>query len=474
METVNIVGGLIFALVVIFGAATNWKLSIKTILIIVIIEGGLRRWAFPGAKDLIYFFKDFILIGSYLGFASRPRPIADQYPFIKELTGLIAILCCFQAFNPSLGSPIVGLLGIRSYLLYIPLVWILPHLFDSESDLRNFLRNYLLLIFPVCILGIVQFFSPLDSPLNVYVANEEILDVATVGEFVRITGTFSYIAGLTTYLSICFSLLIVFITQERTLKWQAIYSLELTLVTINSFMSGARGAILYEILFITSYIICLCFAKPKAALNFIRSLFVPIAVSTLIAVIYFQPAIEAFSTRAETAGDSVEGRIFDGFTQVLSYSENSIEGYGAGATQVGANSLRRVLNLPYGAQLPPSEGETGRVVIEIGLLGFFLWYGLRILLLISLGSVFLKLKNPFYKELALAVFLFQLINVIGQLITNPTMLVYFWFFSGFIYLLPALEAQEIEQIRFDEAQNSDLRSANLLLDDSKSGDRDVY
>ena len=469
----EIVGVLIFALVVIFGAATNWKLAIKTILVIVIIEGGLRRWAFPGAKDLIYFLKDFILIGSYLGFASRPRPIADQYPFIKELTGLIAILCCFQAFNPSLGSPIVGLLGIRSYLLYIPLVWILPHLFDSGEDLRNFLRKYLLWIFPVCILGIVQFFSPLDSPLNVYVPNEEVLDVATVGEFARITGTFSYIAGLTTYLSICFSLLIVFITQERIFKWQAIYSLELALVVINSFMSGSRSIIVYEILFIISFIVCLCFARPKAALNFIRSLFIPIAVSTLIAVIYFQPAIAAFSTRAETAGDSVEERIFGGFTQVFSYSENSIEGYGTGATQGGANSLRKLLNLPSGAQVPPNEGETGRVVIEIGLLGFFLWYGLRIVLLISLGSVFLKLKNPFYKELALAIFLFQLINITGQLITNPTMLVYFWFFSGFIYLLPVLEDKEREQIRFEEAQNNDLRSANLLSDAPKSSDRDI-
>jgi len=470
----EILGGLIFTLGVIYSASQNWKLSIKTILVIVIIEGGLRRWAFPQARDLIYFFKDFILIGSYLGFASRPRPFADQYPFIKELTGVIAILCCLQAFNPSLGSPIVGLLGIRSYLLYIPLVWILPYLFDSGEDLRNFLRKYLLWIFPVCILGIVQYFSTLDSPLNVYIANEEALEVATVGQFARITGTFSYIAGLATYLTICFSLLIIFITQERTFKWQVIYSLELALIAINSFMNGSRSLILYEILFVLSYIVCLFFARPKAALAFIKSLFIPIVVSTLIAVIYFQPAIAAFSTRAEGSGDSIEHRILDSFTQVFGYSQIRIEGYGAGATQGGANSLRSILNLPPGDLLPPSEGETGRVVIEIGLLGFLLWYGLRIVLLISLRSVFLKLKNPLYKDLALAIFLFQLINVTGQLITNPTMLVYYWFFSGFIYLLPVLDDKESQQRKLNEDQKNDLRSAHLLSNDSKSSDRDVY
>lgn len=234
----EIVGALILIILIIIGASQNWKLSIKAILVLVIIEGALRRWALPQARDLIYFFKDFILIGSYFGFAIHPQKIVDRYPFIKELFAVITIICCLQAFNPSLGSPIVGLLGIRAYLLYIPLIWIIPHLFESETDLQNFLRNYLLLLIPVCILGIIQFFSPVDSPLNLYVAGEE-SGIAKVGEFVRITGTFSYLAGLTVYLAVCFTLLIVLISQEHSFKWQIIYGLELTLVVVNSFMSGS-------------------------------------------------------------------------------------------------------------------------------------------------------------------------------------------------------------------------------------------
>jgi len=156
----EIIGALILALLIIFEASQKWKLAIKSVLVIVVIEGALRRWAFPQARDLIYFFKDFILIGGYIGFANRPRPFVDRYPFIKELALVVAVFCCLQAFNPSLGSPIVGLIGIRSYLLYIPLIWVIPHLFDSWEDLRDFLRKYLLLLIPVCILGVVQYFSP--------------------------------------------------------------------------------------------------------------------------------------------------------------------------------------------------------------------------------------------------------------------------------------------------------------------------
>ncbi len=448
----EIIGALAFVVILIFGASQNWKLSIKTILVIVLIEGALRRWALPQAKDLIYFLKDFILIGAYIGFASRPRQLEDRYPFIKELTLVIAIVCILQSFNPSLGSPIIGLLGIRAYMLYIPLIWMIPHLFDSESELYDFLRNYLLLIIPICILGIVQFFSPIDSPLNVYVSGSE-LEIATTGEFVRITGTFSYLQGLKVYLAVCFSLLIVLLSKAYSLKWQLIYILELTLVVTNSFMTGARAVIIYILLFTVSYFICLFFNSYKTAVNIFSRLFLPLVLVTLIATVFFQPAIQSYTERADTANDSVVDRAFGYFTDIFVVSKGRFDGYGTGATQGGVESLRMAFGLPMGEILPPSEEEPGRVMIEIGLLGFILWYGLRLILLMSLYSVFLQLKNPFYKKLALAVFLFQLIHVGRQLVTDPTMLPYFWFFSGFIYLLPNLESREIEKVEIDSVSS---------------------
>ena len=437
----EILGAILLVLVIVLGASQNWKLSLKTILVLVVVEGALRRWVFPQARDLIYFFKDFILIGSYLGFASRPRFLLDRFSLIKELTFAIAILCILQAFNPSLGSPIVGLIGIRAYLLYIPLIWVVPHLFESGEELRNFLRRYLIILIPVCILGIFQYYAPPDSIINVY-SLDGTAATAGVGEFVRITGTFSYLAGHTSYLAFCFSLLVVLIAREQALKWQLIYGLELILVAANSFMSGARLIIIYEGLFITLYFLFLVFTSSRNAFSSIKRLSVIMAVTAIATIVYFQPAIQAFSDRA-MGSDSTEQRIIESFTQIFDYGAIRLDGYGTGATQSSVSTLRNLLSLPVGEVLPTNEGETGRVMIEIGLLGFILWYGLRILLLISLYSTFSRLHYPFYKELCLAVFLFHLINITGQLITNPTMLVYFWFLSGFIYLLPLLEKKEM-------------------------------
>jgi hypothetical protein len=437
----EILGAVLLVLVIVLGASQNWKLSIKTILVLVVVEGALRRWVFPQARDLIYFLKDFILIGSYIGFASRPHFLLDRFPLIKELTLVIAILCGLQAFNPSLGSPIVGLIGIRAYLLYVPLIWVVPHLFESGEELRNFLRRYLIILIPVCILGVFQYSAPPDSIINVYSLDGTAAN-ASVGEFVRITGTFSYLAGHTSFLTFCFSLLVVLIAREQTIKWQLIYGLELILVAANSFMSGARLIIIYEGLFITLYLLLLAFTSSRNAFSSIKRLSVIMAITAIATIVYFQPAIQSFSYRA-VGSDSTEQRIMESITQVFDYGAISLDGYGTGATQSSVSSLRSLLSLPAGAELPTSEGETGRVVIEIGILGFILWYGLRIVILVSLYSAFSRLRNPFYKELCLAVFLFHLINITGQLITNPTMLVYFWFLGGFIYLLPVLEEQEM-------------------------------
>lgn len=437
----EILGAVLLVLVIVLGASQNWKLSIKTILVLVVVEGALRRWVFPQARDLIYFVKDFILIGSYIGFTSRPRLLIDRFPLIKELTLVIAILCGLQAFNPSLGSPIVGLIGIRAYLLYIPLIWVVPHLFASGEELRKFLRRYLIILIPVCILGVFQYYAPPDSIINVY-SPDGTAAGASVGEFVRITGTFSYLVGHTSYLAFCFSLLVVLIAREQAFRWQLIYGLELILVAANSFMSGARLIIIYEGLFITLYLLLLVFASSRNAFSSIKRLSVIMVITAIATIVYFQPAIQSFSDRA-TGSDSTEQRIVESITQVFDYGTISLEGYGTGATQSSVSTLRKLLSLPTGAELPPNEGETGRVMIEIGLLGFILWYGLRIVILVSLYSTFSRLRNPFYKELCLAVFLFHLINITGQLITNPTMLVYFWFLSGFIYLLPVLEEKEM-------------------------------
>lgn len=187
----------LFACVVIFYlSALKWRRSVKAVFILLVFEGALRKWVLPQASEMIYFLKDVVLIGAYLNFYAFSVP-KDKLPkkggrqIVNVLIFIAMGWCIFQAFNPSLGSPLVGIFGLRGYLVYIPLIWMIPYLFESEDELFKFLRSHLLLTIPCGLIGIVQFFSPYDSFINAY-ADEAAVGKATFGatSAVRITGTF--------------------------------------------------------------------------------------------------------------------------------------------------------------------------------------------------------------------------------------------------------------------------------------------
>ena len=446
--TVKLLIGLLTVIVIIYCSSLNWRRSIKAVLFILVIEGALRKWVLPQASDMIYFLKDFVLLGAYLKYYifSNERKFSIKNNMLTILIFLITGWCLLQAFNPSLGSPIIGIFGLKSYLWYIPLIWMVPNLFQSEDDLYRFLRLYLLLAIPVGVLGIVQFFSPPLSPINLY-APGEVTDVATllVGgvAFARITGTFSYLDGYAVYLIVCFGLLLPFLFIRQSKWWWLITVANLLLITINSLMTGSRSVVFASALFLLGYLGFKGFTHPSRMFRSLSQFFLPALIISIALFTWFQPAIDAFWLRTTSTQD-IPARIANTITQPFEFSQyKDFDGYGAGATHPGGQALRSALNLPNGEDIPVYyEEEPGRVVLELGPIGFVFWYGLRIRILIELWRVFWKLKRPFLRQLALAIFLIQAIQLNDHLVFHHTFSMYYWFLTGFIFLLPRLEKIE--------------------------------
>jgi hypothetical protein len=438
---------LVAATLIVYLSSINWRVSVKSVFFILVIEGALRKWIFPQASEMIYFLKDLVLFGVYInyyGFLPAQKKVNFKLDFIKIAIALASIWCIFQGLNPSLGSPLVGVFGIKAYIFYIPLIGVLPSLFFSVEDLKNFLQLHLLLVIPVCTIGIVQFFSPSSSFINAY-APGQVQDVATFGvsSFVRITGTFSYLSGYAVYLVVCFGLLVPLVFSQQSKKWQTINLLELSLVAVNSFMTGSRGVIFAAGLYLILYILVKGVTRPGSLLRLLQRISLIVTIVAIAASIWFRPAVESFLLRTTTNKD-VSGRVTGSFTEPLDFVQyKGLDGYGTGATHPGAIALRRLLNLPPGETIPVYyESEMGRVLLELGPIGFILWYGVRLSLILALWQVFWKLKRPLLKELALAAFLIQAIQINGQMVFHHTFSLYYWFLSSFIWLLPHLEKME--------------------------------
>lgn len=441
---------LIAVIFIFYISCLDWRRSVKAALVILVLEGALRKWVLPQASEMIYFLKDVVLFGAYFqyyGLSKGGQKFPTiKTPFINILLGLVFGWCMFLSFNPSLGSVVVGIWGLKNYFYYVPLMWMLPNLFQSEEELYRFLRTHLLLVIPVGILGIVQYFSPASSPLNVYAPGQEATTgIATFGvsHKVRITGTFSYVNNYTAYLLVCFGLLISFLSIEQPKWWKRATIIELLLVIGNSLMTGSRTPVIAAGLLTIGYFGTKIIAQPSRFLRLVKLFFPPALVVAVGTSIVFHSALENFSRRASAGKDVIE-RIMLGFAQPLQGMQfKGLDAYGPGAVHPATVVLRRGLGLPYG-EIPPVEyeSELGRIMLEIGPLGFILWYGLKFAIVIKLWLIFWKLRPPFLRELALAAFLIQAVWSTSGHVFQVTFSMYYWFLSGFIYLLPYLENVE--------------------------------
>jgi hypothetical protein len=438
-------------------SAQNWRRSVIAALVIAVLEGALRKWVLPQASQLIYFLKDLVLIGAYLHFfflEASPRPPIPYKDVILSIVGLSLAWGIFQAFNPSLGSPIIGLFGLKNYYLYIPLMWLVASLFKTEADLYRFLRSYMLLFIPIGLLAIAQFFSPPTSPLNVYAWDEADMAIAVgSGGAVRVTGTFSYLAGYSIYLGFCLCLLLPLLIQKQPRLWQWATLAELSLLVITAFMTASRGLIITCIMLLIGFLVLQASSGFSTLFNNLRKLVLPMVVAFGVAFWKFYEAIDAFWLRV-TSNQDVGDRVSGGFTEVFAnFQYKALDGYGIGSTFQANPMLRNLLGLPPGEVIPVGyEGEMGRIALEIGPFGFFLWYGLKLLLLFLLGLTYTKLQRPLLRQLALSAFLLQAISFNGQLVYNHTANLFQWFLYGFIFLLPYLEYLTLRQSYYHATQ----------------------
>jgi len=430
----------------------NWRQAVKLTFFLLVIEGVLRKWILPQASELIYFLKDFVLLAAYVRyFLVMPlrQGFSIRLTALNFAIFLAAAWCLFQMFNPGIGSPFVGIFGLRAYLFYIPLIWMLPAVFRTEEELYNFLRWHLLLAIPVGILGVVQFFSPIDSPLNTYAPG---IDETQIGYFegttlVRVTGSFAYINSYTGYLVPSFGLLLALMPLKADRLWRFLLVVEMLMVSVNAVMTGSRNAVFSLGLVFVGYLGFRLLKRPKATLRLAQRLVIPAIVLTLVAAVLFRPALEAFWFRVTKVGDITERVSNNLFEEPIRFAQyKQLDGYGTGATHQATPVLRRMLNLPPGEYIPVYyEAEMGRIVLELGPIGFMLWYGMRLAIALALLRLAWTLKRPFLQQMALIAFLVQMVWLPHQLVFHNVFSLYYWFLAGFVYLLPQLERVEIHK-----------------------------
>ena len=437
-----------------------WKKAILIFLIWVTVSGAVRKWLLHDFSDVVFLFNHILLAGIYIRYSveqlKNRSPLFIKHPLniFLSVFFLWGLAC---AFNPMLPNFYVGLLGLIVHYYFIPLIAIVPCVFNTKDELIKVLKIYASFSLPLLILGLVQFFSPVYSPINAYILTDSgglpsgagiFGGIATVGGHARITSTFSFISGYTTYLNFLAVILVYLLEQKgSSIRFTVLLYLLLVLNIINFFMTGSRGPTGFCIFGIMLYV----FFSGMVTLStfkkfFLRFFFAALLVFSFIAFTSIgQEIIHAFTSRA-TGHEDLIPRIIRNYTAPFDFFKTAgLYGFGIGTTYQGSVALgyNRLLLMKITGGF---EDEPGRLVIELGLVGFIIIFITRFILLAYFFSLYKKLKDESLKHLALAGLVFQLPYAIGinNLVFDYTSQIFYWFAAGLLFLLPKLDQQILE------------------------------
>jgi hypothetical protein len=424
-------------------------------MVLVVLEGAVRKWVFPGAQDLVYFAKDALLLGIYSGFllsgaARRARGLVP--PGLAGLLTVTAALGVLSIANPQLPTPLLGLLGFKAYFLYIPLLWVLPAAFDSDEELSRFLKRILLLVIPVGVLAAFQFLSPSSSWLNVYArgGNESAFSFGS-STFVRVTGTFSFISGYSAYLLATGVLLlgILATTGWRMASRKWVYAC-LAFTISGMLMTGSRGPVFTLILLLPVYWFFSLLRERQAPAMFVRFA-IAVVLLSLAASRLAPQAVDAFADRV-VAGRDVGGRFSEPFrAPVVAAHKAGLVGFGIGSTHQAASAIVRGARYPYWLRGNVVEVETGRVMLELGPIGFIIWYLARISLATFVLTRSLRLSTRFHRSMGIAAGLYLFAQLPGAAVFDPTASIYHWFIAALATTVIALDRRTMDASKISKS-----------------------
>ena len=297
----------------------------------------------------------------------------------RALLLLYAAWVLLETGNLNLPSVLVGIWGLKAHLLYASLILLLPLAFSNLDDLFRWLvKAYPWIVIPVCALAFLQLASPPDSFINQSLKGGT-EGAAFFGEegLVRVTGTFSYISGMSSYVQATALLgMGLFLAGARSRLFMV--GLGFALAALPA--TGSRGVIVV----VAASAVIMLFAAVASRLTGTRMAIRIVLVMAILGAISFQTqdaAWVALQQRAE-GSRSDEGRFLTTFTNAFRYFDVAgFWGFGSGSANLGSPALVKDVTpfswFPAGTRF---EEESGRLVLELGMFGWLFSLAMRVAL----------------------------------------------------------------------------------------------
>jgi hypothetical protein len=457
-----LLAGVVLALVIL----SRWRLGLYLFLIWVVFDDFARKYLGNGIYT--FFGKDILLAVVYVAFFLRRGPRAEKLfrprfwlPFVAFL-----VWATIEAFNFRTPSPIYGLLGLKLYFYYVPLMFVGYALVRTEFELRRFLLINMLIAGVVSLLGIIQAIFG-QKLLNPEVLDENLRELGDLNRVSPITGlvfnrptsVFVSDGRFAGYLILTFIVglgAIGYVVQRKWVWSKAIY-LCCGLVFTAILLTGVRTAFLFGAFSIVAMLAAMYWGQRlnreqvRRIYKTLRNLALLGAVGTLCLIMFFPSALAsrwAFYTETLSPngrGSELQSRVWSypvgELVRVFSMPE-ALLGRGLGTASLGTQYLIRFLHVPP-AGISVENGY-GQILLEVGLPGFILWLVFTSAVVLACWSVVKRLRNTPLFSLGFAILWYVILILFPRtyvgLSTYQDYIVaaFLWILIGVLFRLPLL------------------------------------
>lgn len=340
--------------------------------LLLLFEGALRKWVFPGLATPLLVVRDPIALWLVLMAWYRGLLPANVYMAGTVMIGFIGL---FTATLLGHGNIQVAIYGMRILVFHFPLMFVIGRIF-IRADVLQVGRVTLYIAIPMAILVAMQFYSPQSAWVNIGVGGDtEGAGFAGAMGYFRPPGTFSFTTGNVQFFGLVAPFVLYFWLNPKEIN-------KLVLVGATAALLAAVPLSISRSLFFQVGV-AVMFAVLAVSRNakYARQMMLTgvigiVALAVLSHTSFFQTATEAFFERFDTANE-VEGgldgvlidRYFGGMMGALTQS-GDLPFFGMG---IGMGTNAGSMLMTGGVEYLISEGEWGRLIGEMGpLLGIAL------------------------------------------------------------------------------------------------------
>lgn len=448
------------------GILNSWRNGLYFFFTWLLLEDFARK--FLGNNMAIYFAKDVLIAFVYISFLTAYRRQTVQTfrpPFLIPVL-LFVWFGVMQVFNPASNTLIYGILGVKMYFSYIPLVFLGYALINSEGQLRKFFVVNTFFALIIGGLGIAQSIAG-PSFLNPAHPAEDIRELSTLYRTSTISGTAAYRATsvfvstgrYADFILVSWLLILGFTgylllrhRRGRILAFITVATMYAAIVLATSrglFMWGTGSVILIAAAFL--------WGAPwrqrevGRVLRTLQRAALAIALAMVMLFFIFPDALlSRMSIYSETltpgsASSELQYRTWEypvrNFLLAFTYDRWPY-GFGIGTSSLGVQYVAHVMHeKPMGVGV---ESGFGTLVVEMGIGGLILWLIMSVAIVWSAWRVANRLRGSPLFPIAFIIFWYALMLLLPITFTSMAlyqdfvMNAYLWLLLGILFRLPTL------------------------------------